>query len=126
MTTRTCKHCGSSVTGRGCEHCGAPVSRTGRIAALGILLIVVASAGIALWKWLPTDLHVKKTTEKKDASVAGIIEPTAGKPALQVPGLKVIYQDLGSQIELDLEAAGMPIVYTQGSSSPQSPSQRGR
>jgi hypothetical protein len=102
------------------------VNRTGTIAVVGILLIVVASAGVALWKWLPPHFQVKKTPEKKDTSVAGIIEPTAGKPALQVPGLKVVYQDLGSQIALDLEAAGMPIVYTQGSSSPQSPSQRGR
>src|ERR1043166_7037843 len=66
MTTQTCKHCGTStVTGRRCEHCGAPVNRTGTIAVVGILLIVVASAGVALWKWLPPHFPGKKTPEKK-------------------------------------------------------------
>jgi hypothetical protein len=108
---QTCSNC-QSVLQAGATECGSCGWRVGR-ASWGkwiaiILAIVIAVAGLAGWLW-----HLSSTKESaKDSRVSAEIVPVEGRSAFVINGvLRVDYHDLGSMVEIAIEAKGNPVLY---------------
>ena len=112
---RTCPRCGGLIQKSAvrCEHCGAPAKSP--VATLWIALALAAIiliAAFTVWKWVAPQTGKARAGKKAESRVAAEIEPVAGKPALDVPGvMSVRYRDLGTQVEIGMSAEGMPILY---------------
>jgi hypothetical protein len=76
------------------------------------LAAIILIAAFAVWKWIAPQTGKPRPGKKAEGRVAVEIEPVAGKPALEVPGvMNVRYRDLGTQVEIGISAEAMPILY---------------
>jgi hypothetical protein len=112
---RTCPRCGGLVhkSAVRCENCGASARSPFTTLWITLALAAITLIGaFAVWKWVAPQTGAARGGKRADSRVAAEIEPVAGKPALDVPGvMSVRYRDLGGQVEIGISAEGMPILY---------------
>jgi hypothetical protein len=107
-----CRRCGGEVQAPAgtCEHCGARVPNLFRgFVKIALFVAICAAGGLLLWRlfWLNATNSIKT-----DPRVIKIVEPSAANPVLEIPGMMTVrYREAGDQVEIEMRASGMPILY---------------